>query len=114
MSFAAHVIAKTEYVFEMSEQTTVARFLERCECESMILLFNRSVPDALETFRYVIERSPSYRALERPYMDRLSVHDGIVSFAMNHYGVFVIGTPTYVLERCFRPLLTLLEVAYET
>lgn len=114
MNFEAHVVGKTEYVFQMSDQTTITRFLERCECSTIISLFSASVQSALETFRYVITEAPKYRSDERAFMDRLSVHDGIVSFAMNHYGVFVIGTPAYILERCFRPLLALLETGYET
>jgi|SRR3990170_4547779 len=112
MTFNVHLVSKTEYVFQMSDRTTLALLLERCECSLTILLFSPSVSEALETFRYVFEEAPKYRSDERAFMDRLSVHDGIVSCAVDHYGIIAIGTPGYAFGRCFRPVLPLLEAAY--
>jgi len=100
-------IDASDYLIRCRDAEAVAYVLEYCECESIILFYSREEAEAVETVSHVCRWSGDYKALELPYVSRINVHGGIISYAASHSGMFVLGLPAFVVERCMCGLLGL-------
>lgn len=99
------VVRETERLFRCASRDSVAYLLERCESETITLFYAARPEDAIETVTYACDPSLRYKAPERPFVDRVAIHGGCISCAVDHAGMFAIGTRVFVVERCLRRIL---------
>ena len=99
------IIMETEHLFRCPSRKSVAHLLERCECETVTLFYAATAQDAIDTVTYACDPSLDYKSPERPFMDRLTIHGGCISCAVDHAGLFAIGGTSFVLERCLKRIL---------
>lgn len=85
-----------------SEDDAHTRFaLDAVDAEAVHMFFSRNVDDALCTVREAEEHKGSYTIPEAPYLKRLHVHGGIITYD-GASDLSVLGTPRFVVERCRR------------
>lgn len=99
------VVRATEHVFRCASREAVAHLLERCECETFTLFYATHREDAIETVIHACDPSLNYKTPERAFVDRVAVHGGCLSCAVDHGGVNAIGTRAFVVDRCLRRIL---------
>jgi len=99
------VVRGTERLFRFASRDSISYLLERCECETITLFYAAKNEDAIETASHACDPSLRYKAPERPFVDRVAVHGGCLSCAVDHAGVYAIGTRAFVVERCLRRIL---------
>jgi len=101
----SEVVVGVERLFRLTSRESLSYLLGRCESESITLFYATTRDDALETVRHACNPALQYKAPERPFVDRVGVHGGCLSCAVDHGGMNAIGTRAFVVERCLKRIL---------
>ncbi len=98
-----------ELLFRSSDAGQTAFALRNLDAEALHMFFATDTAEAVRTVALAGQYSAPYTLPEAPYLGRLDVHGGIMSYD-GADAIYVLGTPDFVVRRCLGALLSVLRL----